>query len=40
MLIVVERDYSPWDGERLVIDTAKLDVPQSVRNILATVDAV
>jgi predicted kinase len=32
---VVERDYCSWDGERLVIDTARLDVRESVRTILA-----
>jgi predicted kinase len=31
---VVERDYRPWSGERLVIDTASLDVEESVRRIL------
>ena len=34
---VVERDYRPWTGERVVIDTAQLDVEQSVRTILAAV---
>jgi predicted kinase len=33
---VIERDYRPWSRDRLVIDTAQLDVPQSVRLILAT----
>jgi predicted kinase len=32
---VVERDYRPWDGERLVVDTARLDVRESVRTILS-----
>jgi predicted kinase len=32
---VVERDYRAWDGQRIVIDTARLDVEQSVRAILA-----
>ena len=27
---VVERDYRPWDGERLVIDTAGADVDECV----------
>jgi predicted kinase len=31
---VLERDYRPWDGDRLVIDTARLDVRESVRTIL------
>jgi len=34
---VVERDYRPWDAERIVIDTARLSVEQSVRTILAEV---
>jgi predicted kinase len=32
---VLERDYRPWDRERLIIDTARLDVQQSVQSILA-----
>jgi predicted kinase len=32
---VVERDYRAWVCERLVIDTALLDVEQSVRRILS-----
>jgi predicted kinase len=36
---VVERDYRPWDGERLVIDTARLDVQESVRTILAALSS-
>ena len=35
---VIERDYRPWDGERLVIDTARLDVRESLRSILSAVD--
>ena len=31
---VVDRDYRPWDRERLVIDTAILDVHESVRRII------
>lgn len=31
---VLERDYRPWDRERLIIDTARLDVQQSVQSIL------
>jgi hypothetical protein len=34
---VVERDYHPWESERAVIDTAVLDVEESVRRILAVV---
>jgi hypothetical protein len=33
---VVERDYRPWDGERLVVDTARQNVQQSLRAILST----
>jgi len=31
---VLERDYRPWDVEHLVIDTARLEVGESVRTIL------
>jgi predicted kinase len=34
---VVERDYREWNGGRLVIDTARLTVEQSVRTILTAV---
>jgi hypothetical protein len=34
---VVERDHRPWDSERIVIDTSRLSVEQSVRTILAKV---
>ncbi len=34
---VVRRDYHPWDTDRLVIDTAQLNLEQSVRTILAAV---
>jgi len=34
---VVERDYRAWDGERIIIDTARLDVEQGVRTILSAV---
>ena len=34
---VVDRDYRPWDSERIVIDTSRLGVEQSVRTILAKV---
>jgi predicted kinase len=34
---VVERDYRVWDLERLVIDTARSDLPQSLRTILSAV---
>jgi predicted kinase len=36
---VVERDYRPWNVERIVIDTARLSVEDSVRSILAEVSA-
>jgi len=32
---VVARDYRPWNGERIVIDTADLDVDHSVQRILS-----
>ena len=32
---VVERDYRPWDRERLVVDTARLDADECVRLILS-----
>lgn len=32
---VVERDYRPWSRKRLVIDTALLEVEESVRRILS-----
>jgi predicted kinase len=34
---VLERDYRPWDSERIVIDTSRLSVELSVRTILAKV---
>lgn len=34
---VVDRDYRQWDGPRLVIDTARLSVVQSVQAILANI---
>lgn len=34
---VIGRDYRTWDRERLVIDTAQLDVQQSVQAILTVV---
>ena len=30
---VIDREYQPWDGERLVIDTAHMPVAESVRMI-------
>jgi len=32
---VVERDYRPWDGDHLVIDTAQSDVRRSVGAVLS-----
>ncbi len=31
---VIDRDYCGWDRQRLVIDTARLSVEQSVRRVL------
>ncbi len=36
---VLERDYRPWNVERIVIDTARLSVEDSVRSILAELPA-
>jgi predicted kinase len=36
---VVGHDYRSWDGERLVIDTARLSVEQSIRTILSAVSS-
>ena len=35
---VLERDYRPWVDERLVIDTARLDVDDCVRIIRSAMD--
>ncbi len=32
---VINRDYQPWDRERLVLDSATLSVTQSVEAIVA-----
>jgi len=37
---VETRDYRPWDGERLVIDTARVGVEESVRIILGAMREV
>ena len=34
---VVERDYRPWTGDRLVVDTSQDDIKRTVRVILAAV---
>ena len=34
---VTERDYRPWDRERMMIDSARTDVAESVRTILAII---
>jgi predicted kinase len=34
---VLAHDYRPWDSDRLVIDTARLDVPQSVQTIVSAI---
>ena len=36
---VVDKDYRAWDGERIVIDTARQSAEESVRMILANVRA-
>jgi predicted kinase len=33
---VVERDYRPWDGPRLVVDTARLSIDESVCAIVSS----
>jgi predicted kinase len=35
---VMTRDYRAWDGDRLVIDTARLSVEQCVQRILQDID--
>ena len=37
---VVERDYRPWDRERLVVDTARADVNESVGKIREAISDV
>lgn len=37
---VMERDYHPWDRDRLIIDTARLDVRQCVEAIVAGISGV
>jgi predicted kinase len=32
---VLSRDYKPWTGDRLVVDTTDLDVDESVRKIVS-----
>jgi predicted kinase len=32
---VLDRDYQPWDSERLVLDSATLSVAQSVERVIA-----
>jgi len=34
-LEVMAHDYRPWDSERLVVDTARLSIPQSVQAIVS-----
>jgi predicted kinase len=36
---VIARDYRPWDVDRLVVDTARLNVQQSVQTILSAISA-
>ena len=35
---VVDRDYRPWDRERIVIDTAAAGMEEGVRTVLAAVE--
>jgi predicted kinase len=35
---VVDRDYRPWDRDRLVVDSWRLTIAESVRTILASAD--
>ena len=37
---VVERDYHMWNGDRVVIDTARLDTKQSVHAIVSALQSV
>jgi hypothetical protein len=37
---IVERDYSAWSGNRIIVDTARLDVEGSVQTILAVVSSL
>jgi hypothetical protein len=30
-------DYRPWDSDRLVVDTARLEVPQSIQAIVSAI---
>ncbi len=32
---MLDRDYEPWDRERLILDSATLSVAQSVEQIIA-----
>ena len=34
---VLAHDYRPWDSDRLVIDTARLNVPQCVQSIVSAI---
>lgn len=34
---VTARDYRPWEGDRLVLDTSRLDVEASVRKIASLI---
>ena len=35
---IVSRDYRPWDRERIVIDTSRMDVEDSIEAILAAIE--
>jgi predicted kinase len=34
---VMAHDYRPWDSDRLVVDTARLEVPQSIQAIVSAI---
>ncbi len=36
---VLAHDYRPWDSERLVVDTARLNIPQGVQAIVSAVSS-
>ena len=35
---VVSRDYRPWDRDRIVVDTSRMDVDDSIEAILAAIE--
>jgi len=36
---VVSRDYRPWDRERIVIDTSRMDLEDSIKAILSAIES-